>query len=137
MGLEWALLALTLAQGIVLVLLQWRTRQLRARLDVLAGAATTDVPTSMLVAALGRMEQRLLAIEGRLRETRLHASALASPIERAPSPQPHGYELARHLAQQGAAVELLVERCGLSRDEAELIRHLHAGVGHEVALNRL
>ncbi|MDQ6646791.1 MAG: DUF2802 domain-containing protein [Pseudomonadota bacterium] len=34
--------------------------------------------------------------------------------------------MAQQLAREGADVEQLVERCGLSRDEATLVRQLHS-----------
>jgi hypothetical protein len=100
------LLLLALAQSLAL----WHGgRQLRelqrrvAELSPAAGFACTDVPTSMLVTALGRLERQL----GR--------------IEQSPPPARQSYELAQRLAREGADVEQLVSRCGLSRDEARLI----------------
>jgi hypothetical protein len=69
--------------------------------------ACTDVPTSMLVTALGRLERQV----GRL--------------EQQPPPTRQSYELAQQLARDGADVEQLVSRCGLSRDEARLVLQMH------------
>ena len=73
--------------------------------------ACTDVPTSMLVTALTRLEHGI--------------SMLELPSSAAPRPS---YELAQQLAREGADVSQLVERCGLSPDEASLIVQMHAGV---------
>lgn len=87
-------------------------RQLRelqrrvAELSHEAGLACTDVPTSMLVTALGRLERQL----GR--------------AEQSP-PLRQSYELAQRLAREGADLEQLVSRCGLSRDEAKLVLQMY------------
>ena len=119
MWLEPTLIVLAVVQSLLLVVLCWRARQWRKRLDLFAVAATTDVPTSMLVITLSKIEHRLKMIE-----SGMHASTPV-PFDAAPTPELNNYELARELARQGGTVELLVERCGLSRDEAELVRHLH------------
>ncbi|MGP1667147.1 MAG: DUF2802 domain-containing protein [Rhodanobacter sp.] len=120
----WLLLLLALGQSAALWL-GWRQnrdgqeqlRQLQRDLDALtrsvAHASQTDVPTSMLVSALGRMERRI------------------GLIEQQPSsgPQLTAYELAQQLARDGADVEQMVSRCGISRDEARLIRQMHPN-GH-------
>ena len=89
----------------------WRgMRQWQQRLDALAHSAAyacTDVPTSMLVAALGRLVQRL------------------DQLDQQSPPSRHSYDLAQQLAREGADVEQLITRCGLSRDEARLVRQLH------------
>ncbi|WP_108470710.1 DUF2802 domain-containing protein [Rhodanobacter thiooxydans] len=105
------LLLLALAQS-ALLFHGWRQlRELQRRMAELshdAAHARTDVPTSMLVMALGRLERQL----GR--------------IERQPSPTvPRSYELAQQLAREGADVEQLISRCGLSRDEAQLVLRMH------------
>ena len=41
------------------------------------------------------------------------------------TPRP-SYELAQQLAREGADVDQLVERCGLSGDEAKLILQMHS-----------
>lgn len=104
------LVALAVAQTIVLVLLWRRTGKLQARLDALwqnAAGASTDVPTSMLVATLGRLERQL-------------SKAQQSP------PPGRSWDLAQQLAREGADAEQLVTRCGLSRDEANLLLKMHA-----------
>lgn len=101
---------LGLLQFLLLLLLWRRMRQWQPRLDALAHSAAyacTDVPTSMLVAVLGRLEQRLDQLEQQSPPSRL------------------SYDLAQQLAREGADVEQLIARCGLSRDEARLVRQLH------------
>jgi hypothetical protein len=100
----------TLLQSVLLVQLGRQSRQLQQRVGALSHSAThacTDVPTSMLVTALGRLERHINAIE-------------PVPTRARPS-----YELAQQLAREGADVEQLIARCGVSRDEASLIRQLH------------
>jgi len=104
------LLLLALAQSALLLHVWRHLRELQRRVAAQshdAMYACTDVPTSMLVAALGRLERQL----GR--------------IEQSPPPTRQSYELAQQLAREGANVEQLVSRCGLSRDEARLILQMH------------
>ncbi|MEO8779964.1 MAG: DUF2802 domain-containing protein [Rhodanobacter sp.] len=104
------LLALGLAQLAMLFRLWRQSMQLRQRVEGLAHGAAhafTDVPTSMLVTALGRLE----------RQVRL--------VEQKPDPTHQDYGLAQQLARAGADLELLVSRCGLSRDEARLVMQMH------------
>lgn len=96
------LLVLVALQGVLLLRLWQRGSRFQARLETLwQTAASTDVPTSMLVAALGRLEQRL--------------------SEAQQTPPGRSWELAQQLAREGADAEQLVARCGLSRDEANLL----------------
>jgi uncharacterized membrane protein len=120
-----ALLLLAAIQCALLVLALRQVRQLQQQLhsmrqDVtavsqqLAHIGHTDVPTSMLVTALGRMERRMGLLEQK------------QPV----APQSTGsYELAQQLARQGADVDELVARCGVTHAEALLIHQMHAA-GH-------
>lgn len=104
------LLVLGLVQSALLFCLWRQSVQLRQRVEVLAHGAAhalTDVPTSMLVTALGRLE----------RQVRL--------IEQKPDPTRQDYGLAQQLARAGADLDQLVSRCGLSRDEARLVMQMH------------
>ncbi|AGG90048.1 MULTISPECIES: DUF2802 domain-containing protein [Rhodanobacter] len=104
------LLALALVQSLLLFHGWRQLRELQRRVGALsreAGYACTDVPTSMLVTALGRLERQL----GR--------------IEQQPPPLRQSYELAQRLAREGADLDQLVSRCGLSRDEARLVLQMH------------
>jgi hypothetical protein len=105
------LLALALVQSLLLFHGWRQLRELQRRVGALsreAGYACTDVPTSMLVTALGRLERQLGRIE-----------------QQPPPPLRQSYELARRLAREGADLDQLVSRCGLSRDEAKLVLQMH------------
>lgn len=104
------LLVLALLQSALLFHLWRQSAQLRQRVQMLshgAAHAFTDVPTSMLVTALGRLERQM------------------RQIEQQPAPTRQAYELAQQLAREGADLEQLVSRCGLSRDEARLVMQMH------------
>jgi len=108
-----ALVLVVLLQAVLLALLWRQAAHLRVLLSAFGGSAahaSTDVPTSMLVTALGRLEHRLSLLE-------LPASG----------PPQASYELAQQLARKGADAEQLVAQCGLSRDEARLIVQMHSG----------
>ncbi|WEN14587.1 DUF2802 domain-containing protein [Rhodanobacter sp. AS-Z3] len=113
------LLLLAVLQSALLLRLWRQSMQLQQRIDLLSHetsqAACTDVPTSMLVTALGRVERQMQQIEQQMQQ-----------IEQAPPPPTHqAYELAQQLAREGADLEHLVSRCGLSRDEARLVMQMH------------
>lgn len=104
------LLVLGLAQAVLLFHLWRESTRLGQRIERLSHGALhafTDVPTSMLVSALGRLERQLRRLEQ----------------DSAPTRQ--SYELAQQLAREGADLEQLVSRCGLSRDEARLVMQMH------------
>jgi len=119
MGLELALgvlALLALAQCVAIVVLWRQSRRqhatLRNALERFAQQAlhgSTDVPTAMLVTAISQLERRIAMLE-------LPAATVPRP----------SYELAQQLAREGADVTQLVERCGLSADEAKLILQMHA-----------
>ena len=104
------LLLLALAQS-ALLFQGWRQlRELQRQVAAQshdAIHACTDVPTSMLVTALGRLQRQV------------------GQLEQQPPPTRQSYELAQQLAREGADVEQLVSRCGLSRDEARLVLQMH------------
>ncbi len=105
------LLLVVLVQSALLVLLWLQARRLQVTLSALGHSAVhacTDVPNSMLVTAMGQLERRIAMLE----------------LPAAATPRPP-YELARQLAREGADVAQLVERCGLSGDEAKLILQMH------------
>ncbi|MGB3749372.1 MAG: DUF2802 domain-containing protein [Rhodanobacter sp.] len=104
------LLVLALVQCAVLYRLWQHSLQLQRRIEQVVhdtAHGVTDVPTSMLVAALGRVERQIR-----------HA-------EQQPPPTRQSYELAQQLAREGADLDQLVSRCGLSRDEARLVLQMH------------
>lgn len=104
------LLLVALAQSFVMLQLWRHSRRLQQRVDGLWHALAqngTDVPTSMLVTALGRLERQMGLIGQQAPQVR------------------QAYDLAQQLAREGADVEQLVARCGLSRDEARLVLQMH------------
>ena len=104
------LLVLALAQSVALLAMWRQSQRLQQRIERMASDTAhgfTDVPTSMLVAALGRVERQIR-----------HA-------EQQPPPTRQSYELAQQLAREGADLDQLVNRCGLSRDEARLVLQMH------------
>lgn len=131
MWLELAVAALALivlAQTVALWRLHTAVKQARVSYPA---EAFTDVPTSMLVEAIGRLERGLQQRESPpVIAPDVPSSLVGMPRSRkameiaASTPASH-YDLARELLREGARVEQLVERCGLSRGEAELLCHLH------------
>ncbi len=104
------LLLLALVQSALLFHLWRQSAQFKQHIQMMSHGAShafTDVPTSMLVTALGRLERQM------------------RQIEQEPPPTRQSYELAQQLAREGADVEQLVSRCGLSRDEARLVMQMH------------
>ena len=104
------LLLLAFAQSALLFHGGRRLREVQRQVAALSHDAIhvcTDVPTSMLVTALGRLERQVGRLEQQPPQTR------------------QSYELAQQLAREGADVEQLVSRCGLSRDEAKLVLQMH------------
>ena len=104
------LLVLALAQSVALLAMWRQSQRLQQRIERMASDTAhgfTDVPTSMLVAALGRVERQIR-----------HA-------EQQPPPTRQSYELAQQLAREGAGVDELIARCGLTHAEAVLIRQMH------------
>lgn len=130
MWLELALGALA-AVVLVQVVLLWRLRRavLKARVSYPA-EAFTDVPTSMLVVAIERMERRLDAL-AEVKATPAVVAPVSVPksepriLPLPASSVPTNYDLARDMLREGVRADQLVERCGLSRAEAELLCHLH------------
>jgi len=115
-----SLLALIVVQ-LVVGLLAWRqlARRLRAVQETQERLASTDVPTSMLVTGMARVEARLQQLEHQ-----------HQPLP-APQTQPgdRAYELAQRMARNGADAGQIAEACGINLHEAELLRRLHAPAG--------
>ena len=63
---------------------------------------------------------------------RAESDARLAPVG-AVSAQQRGYDLAARLAKKGAAVDELVQNCGLTRHEAELLSRLHVAKTRESA----
>ncbi|MBE1159492.1 DUF2802 domain-containing protein [Dyella acidiphila] len=131
MWLEAAVLVLVLVQTVAIVVLWQQSRRLQQAVAN-RPVESNNVPSLLIVNALNKIEHRLGVLEER-------AAPSAKPVQRAvetqmtasmrsASPQLSGsnYELAQHLAREGGDVEQLMERCGLSRNEAELVLRLYA-----------
>jgi hypothetical protein len=128
------LILLVLLQGAGFAVLWYQNRRLRR--DLITQANT--VPALLMTSTLGKIEHRLDALDERMRRLDEHSRRVTSspslPAAAAPSPQARhpvtqNYELAQQLAREGSALEVLMERCGLSRNEAELVQRLYAGRG--------
>jgi HAMP domain-containing protein len=115
-----SLLALIVVQ-LVVGLLAWRqlARRLRAVQETQERLASTDVPTSMLVTGMARVESRLQQLEHQHQPL---PTPQAQPGDRA-------YELAQRMARNGADAGQIAEACGINLHEAELLRRLHAPAG--------
>lgn len=99
-------------------LLAWRqvTRRLRDIAEAQQRAASTDVPTSMLVTGMARIEARLQQLE----------SVRKPPPAAQPQSGDRAYELAQRLARNGADAAQIANACGITLHEAELLCRLHA-----------
>jgi hypothetical protein len=66
---------------------------------------------------------------------RLDAMSKESEIDsrRAPAASQRGYDVAQRLARNGASIEELVNNCGITRHEAELLVRLHGAKVRETA----
>jgi hypothetical protein len=133
MWLEISVVALLLLQAITLGLLWLQGRRLKLALNERKSEAG-HVPSLMIVNALNKIEHRLSVLEEQAQKPRMPAARVAeSPDASMPamrSASHHlsasNYELAQHLAREGCDAEQLMERCGLSRNEAELVLRLYA-----------
>jgi HAMP domain-containing protein len=112
--------------GVMLLLLAvcvvawWQlARRLRAIAEAQQQFASTDVPTSMLVTAMARVEARLPQLE---HEHQIAPAPQAQPDDRA-------FDLAQRMARNGADAAQIAEACGINLHEAELLRRLHAPAG--------
>ncbi|WP_345776045.1 DUF2802 domain-containing protein [Rhodanobacter sp. K2T2] len=132
MWLEAALLILlVLLQAGSFALLWYQGRRLRRDLITQAN----NVPALLTTSTLGKIEHRLDALDERLRRIDERSRSVTRTLPLTPAPAPtgpvqhavmHNYELAQQLAREGSALEVLMERCGLSRNEAELVQRLYA-----------
>ncbi|MGH8191559.1 MAG: DUF2802 domain-containing protein [Rhodanobacteraceae bacterium] len=117
----WGILLGVVILQLILGLVAWRhlARRIRALASEQQRIASTDVPTSMLVTAMARVEARLQQLE--------HEN---QPLP-TPQPQPgdRAYELAQRMARTGAEAPQIAESCGIALHEAELLRRLHAPAG--------
>lgn len=132
MWLEAAVIALVVLQTITIILLWQQGRRVKRK----AGGNDDDaasVPGLMIVNALNKIEHRLSVLETRVKLPEAARRSVEVPAAQMPplrSANLHAsasnYELAQHLAREGGDLEQLMERCGLSRNEAELVLRLYA-----------
>jgi hypothetical protein len=120
---------------LVLLLLFWQHAR-RLRRDLIGQAnAGGGVPALLVTNTLNKIEHQLQVLDERLRVldeqnraiSLTPVRAVAQPVTHSHQPSAHNYELAQQLAREGCALEALMERCGLSRNEAELVQRLYAG----------
>lgn len=81
---------------------------------------------SALSERLGEIEAGLALLDSRLSDI---CRQVEAPVRAAPAPSQGAspsYPIAIRLARNGASLEELMESCGLSRQEAELVKRLHA-----------
>jgi hypothetical protein len=134
MWLDIAVVVLVSLQAITIGVLVVQGRRLqRALADRKSEGG--NVPALMIANALNKIEHRLGVLEERVQKPVAQAPARAvdMPASQMPSSRSashhlsaSNYELAQHLAREGCDVEQLMERCGLSRNEAELVLRLYA-----------
>jgi hypothetical protein len=132
MWLESAVIALVVLQAMSMGLLWQQRRRFKRRVSR-KSHETGSVPALMIVNALNAIDHRLSLLEARKPQTETPRRSLdvsVSPISMARSASLHSsvshYELAQQLAREGSDVDELIERCGLSRNEAELVLRLYA-----------
>lgn len=121
----WGSLLGLLILQLVIGLVAWRhlSRRLRDVAKAQQQIASTDVPTSMLVTSMARLETRLKALES----TRAPHPPEPTPMLQA-QPTDRAYQLAQRMAHNGATAAEIADACGISLREAELLCHLHAPV---------
>lgn len=121
-ALPWlALAACTFAPCTIILLAWWRlTRRLHRVETLQLRAASTDVPTSMLITAIAQVDARLQSLE-RTRPPAVPASTTPTMLD------DRTYQLARRMATSGADARRIAESCDIALDEAELLTRLQAG----------
>jgi hypothetical protein len=132
MWLEVAVIALVVLQIITLGLLWQQGRRVKRTVAGNTGEAG-GVPALMIVNALNKIEHRLSVLEARVQQPDAPRRSVEVPVAQMSPPRSaslhssaSNYELAQHLAREGSDAEHLMERCGLSRNEAELVLRLYA-----------
>lgn len=131
MWLEVAVAALAVLQIGTLALL-WRQGRRIERMLAGRHNESGSVPELLLINALNKIDHRLGVLEARTqqvdvprRSVEIRATQMAMPTT-GQHVVAHNYELAQQLAREGSDLEQLMTRCGLSRNEAELVLRLHA-----------
>ncbi|GLQ48914.1 DUF2802 domain-containing protein [Dyella flava] len=132
MWLEAVVIALLVLQTLTIILLWQQGRRMKRQVGGKDDEAAS-VPGLMIVNALNKIEHRLSVLETRVnlpeaprRSVEVPAAQMAPVRSASLHSSASNYELAQHLAREGGDLEQLMERCGLSRNEAELVLRLYA-----------
>jgi hypothetical protein len=131
MWLELGIAALALTQVVTLLVLWRQNRRIERMLS--GRQSESGVPELLLINALNKVDHRLGVLEARTqqpaeaprRSVEIRPTQMAMPVGGQHVAQ-HNYELAQQLAREGSDLEQLMTRCGLSRNEAELVQRLYA-----------
>lgn len=126
------IVALCVMQMATLALLWFQVRR-PVRVPVVQEHDAGGVLALMMVNALNKIDHRLDLLEARHRTSETSRRSVEVPAVQMGalrSASHHSsasnYELAQQLAREGGDVDQLMARCGLSRNEAELVLRLHA-----------
>lgn len=116
MSLTSALINVALLAGALAMI--WHQRALKARTGQALRDARDDL-SAVVSAALG-VGQRVEALEEKVRRQteRIEQRDLSEPLQQS-------YRQAMQLIDSGADIPTLVERCGVTRGEAELLENLY------------
>jgi hypothetical protein len=136
---DLVLIGLSVVQLTMLAIAAWQIRRLR-RERVDQADATSGVPALLIISTLNKIDHRMDGLEEQLQhlieqlEQRRGTSQSAAPAAMAIStahdvPIANNYELAQQLAREGGDLDTLMQRCKLSRNEAELVLRLYSGRG--------
>jgi len=130
MWLEAIVIALVVLQIATLSLLWGQKRRLQ-RVFALKESEAGGIPALMIVNALNKIDHRLNQLEqgspkvdAPKRSVEIRAVQMTASANQ-PSAASN-YELAQLMARDGSDLDQLMTRCGLSRNEAELMLRLHA-----------
>lgn len=132
MWLDAIVTLLVLLQIATLAMLWGQKRRLQ-RVLALKEGEESGIPALMLVNALNKIDHRLSTLEhssqkgdAPKRSVEIRALQMTTPASANQQSALGNYELAQLMARDGSDLEQLVARCGLSRNEAELMLRLHA-----------
>lgn len=106
---------------------RWRRADERQMQHLTAQLQRTFAEVRSLHETIAVMSSRIEALS-----EHAESDARLAPVG-AVSSQQRGYDLAARLAKNGAAVDELVQSCGLTRHEAELLSRLHVAKTRESA----
>jgi hypothetical protein len=106
---------------------RWRRADERQMQQLAAQLQRTFAEVRSLHETIAVMSSRIDALS-----ERAESDARLAPVGTV-SAQQRGYDLAARLAKNGAAVDELVQNCGLTRHEAELLSRLHVTKTRESA----